>query len=201
MYTLHSPVREVEWNGWDKLGKWHIQIRFHRETMGLEGGFSSPGVEGQNYGGGWWNLREQFQMCAPNIWEGYFAGCEQNSHPKCLVRTRFGGHSCRRWGQARVQMLRHVLSLGSCSHFRLILQPHRVAVPFPPTFTSPWLNSFVQIHGGTKFFEGKFWDYPSKTTKKDQNRGVGSSHGTNNPPPPNPSFPCEISGVNSRRLD
>ena len=39
----------------------------------------------------------------------------------------------------------HVPSIGSCSQFCLILQPHRVAVPFPPTFASPWRNNFFHM--------------------------------------------------------
>jgi len=48
-----------------------------------------------------------------------------------------------------VQELAHALLslMGSCSQFGIILHPHRVAVPFPPTFASPWRNSFAQIHG------------------------------------------------------
>jgi len=46
-------------------------------------------------------------------------------------------------------------SIGSCSHFCLILQPHRVAVLFPTTFASPWWNSFVQIYGGTTLLKAK----------------------------------------------
>ena len=41
---------------------------------------------------------------------------------------------------------RFVPSIGSCSQFCLILHFHRVAVPFPASFASPWRNSFVQIH-------------------------------------------------------
>ena len=48
---------------------------------------------------------------------------------------------------------RFVPSMGSCSQCCLILHPHRVAVPFPPTFASPWRNSFVQIHCGTTFLK------------------------------------------------
>ena len=41
-------------------------------------------------------------------------------------------------------------------------QPHRVAVPFPPTIASPWRNSFVQIHGGTTLLKAKFGTTPQK---------------------------------------
>jgi len=54
-------------------------------------------------------------------------------------------------------MSRFVPLMGSCSQFCLILHPHRVAVPFPPTFSSPWRNSFVHIHGGTALLKAKFW--------------------------------------------
>jgi len=76
---------------------------------------------------------------------------------------------------------RFVPSIGSCSWFCLILQPHRVAVPFlsfflsfPPTFASPWRSSFVQIHGGT-LLKAKFGTTPPKRPKNDLNFGVGSS--------------------------
>jgi len=86
---------------------------------------------------------------------------------------------------------RFVPSIGTCSQFCLILPNHRVAVPFPPTFASPWRNSFVQIHGGTILLKAKFGTTPQKRPKSDLNWGVGSSDGKNNPPLPNPSFPCE----------
>jgi len=54
------------------------------------------------------------------------------------------------------QVLCHVPSIGSYSQFCFILQPHRVAVPFPPTFVLPWRNSFVQIHDGTSLLKAKF---------------------------------------------
>jgi len=41
-------------------------------------------------------------------------------------------------------MLCRVLSIGSCSQFGLILQPHRVAVPFP---------QLLRRHGGTALFK------------------------------------------------
>jgi len=58
----------------------------------------------------------------------------------------------------------HVPLIGSCSQFCLILQPHCVAVPFPPTFASPWRNNFV---------EGKIWDHPSTTTQEWPKLGGG----------------------------
>ena len=70
---------------------------------------------------------------------------------------------------------RFVPSIGSCSQFCLILQPHRVAVPFLPTFASPWRNSFVQTRGGTTLLEAKFGTTPQKQPKNDLNWGVGSS--------------------------
>jgi len=70
---------------------------------------------------------------------------------------------------------RFVPSIGSCSQFCLILQPHYFAVPFPPTFASPWRNSLVKIHGGTTFLKAKFGTTPQKRPKNDLNWGVGSS--------------------------
>ena len=55
---------------------------------------------------------------------------------------------------------RFVPSIGSCSQFCFILQPHRVAVPFPPTFASPWRSNPWR----NNFVEGKIWNHPSKTT-------------------------------------
>jgi len=89
-------------------------------------------------------------------------------------------------------MLCHVPSIGSCSQLCLILQPHRVAVPFPPTFASPWRNSFVQIHGGTTLLKTKFGTTPQKLPKNDLNWGVGSSYGTNNPPFQTHRFPMKM---------
>ena len=69
-------------------------------------------------------------------------------------------------------------STSSCSQFCLILHPHRVAVPFPPTFASQW---------GTALFESVAKSLCSKQNlgppltndhewpKNDQNWGVGSS--------------------------
>jgi len=90
-----------------------------------------------------WAISDLF----PKYLGGYFALYEQNSHPKWQLRTRCGGHSCRRLVQALAHML--VPLMGSCSQFYLILHLHRVAEPFFPTFSSPWWNSFVQIYGGT----------------------------------------------------
>ena len=98
---------------------------------------------------------------------------QQNSPPKWQLRTRCGGHSCRRSMQAFADMLCHVPSMGSCSQFCLILQPHRVALPFTLIFASPWWHSFVQIHSGTTCFFVKIWDYPSKTTQKWPKMEVG----------------------------
>jgi len=86
-------------------------------------------------------------------------------------------------------MLYHVPSIGSCSQFCLILQPHRVPVPFPPI-----------CHGGTALFksmaEQLCWMQNlgpplKKRPKNDLNWGAGSTYGTNKPPLPNPLFPYE----------
>jgi len=90
-----------------------------------------------------------------------------------------------------LKLLCHLPLIGSCSQFCLILQPHRVAVPFPPTFASPWQNSFVQIHGGTTLLKAKFGITPQKRPKNDLNWGVGSSYGTDKTPLPNPLLPYE----------
>ena len=57
-----------------------------------------------------------------------------------------GGHSCHRSVQELAHMLCRVPLMGSCSQICVIVHPHHVAVPFPPTFASPWRNSFV-LHG------------------------------------------------------
>jgi len=71
-------------------------------------------------------------------------------------------------------MLYHVHSIGSCSQFCSILQPHRVAVPFSRTFASSWRNSFVEIHGWTTLLKAKFGATPQKRPKNDLIWGVGS---------------------------
>ena len=116
----------------------------------------------------------------PNVWGGYFALYEQISPPKWHLRTRCGGHRCRRSVQALARMLCHVPSIGSCSQFCLILQPHRIAVPFPPTFVSPWQNSFVQIHGATTL-SGQNLGPPFQMTKNGPKLGGGVSYGMNKP--------------------
>ena len=79
-----------------------------------------------------------------------------HAHPQTEVRARCGGHRSRSSVQVLVRILCHVPSTDSCSHFCLVLQPHRVAVPFPPTFALPWRNNFVQIHDGTTLLKTKF---------------------------------------------
>jgi len=63
------------------------------------------------------------------------------------------------------------------------------SVPFPPTFASPWQNSFVEIHSGTSLLKAKFGTNPPNRLKHDPHLGVRSSCGTNKHPLPNPSFP------------
>ena len=57
------------------------------------------------------------------------------------------GHSCHRLVQALAHILCLAPSMGPWDRFCLILHTHHVAVPFPPTFASPWRNSVDQIHG------------------------------------------------------
>ena len=66
--------------------------------------------------------------------------------------------------QALARMLCHVPSIGSCSQFCFILQPHRVAVPFPPTC------------------EAKFGTTLKKLPKNDLNWGLGHLMVQINPP-------------------
>jgi len=92
------------------------------------------------------------------------------------------------------------ISTGTCSYaltcaldwllqpVLLILQPHRITVTFPPTFSSPCRNNFVQIHGGTTLLKAKFGTTPQNRPNGDLNLGVGWSYGTNKPSLPNPSF-------------
>jgi len=97
---------------------------------------------------------------------------------------------------------RFVPSMGSCSQCCLILHPHRVAVPFPPTFASPWRNSFVQIHCGTTFLKANSGTTAQQRPKHSWVRlkkRLGSSigvvlwynYGKNNPSQRKPSFPHE----------
>jgi len=85
-----------------------------------------------------------------------------------------------------------VPSIGSCSQFCLILQPHRVSLPFPPILASPWRISFVQSHGGITLLKAKFWTTLQKRPNNDLNWGVGSSYGASKPPLSNSSFPYEV---------
>ena len=157
----------------------------------MEGGVSSLGDEGRNYGGVGEIEVRNFRFVL-QIFGGVILLIESKlTPPNGSLRARCGGHSCRKSVQALPRMLCHAPSIGSCSQYCLILQPHRVAVPFPPTFSSPWRNSFVQIHGGTTLLKANFGTTPQKRPKNDLNWGVGSSYGTNKPPLPNPSFPYE----------
>ena len=76
-----------------------------------------------------------------------------------------GEHICFETSQKQI-FSRFVTSIGSCSQFCLILQPHRVACTFSSNFCvamaeqlcpNPWRNNLV---------EGKIWDHPSKTTQE-----------------------------------
>jgi len=147
--------------------------------MGLEGGASSLYCKIWNLGWighgsffwGWWNFSEQIQISFQNIFEGYFAHREQ---PPPLIGSyaqRCGRHRCRRSVQALAHMCYPVLSMGSYSQFCWILHPYRVAVPFPPTFASPWRNSFTFMRN--IFVEGQIWDLLSKMNQKRHQLLVG----------------------------
>ena len=112
--------------------------------------------------------------------------CQEGLPPKMLCH---GEHACFETPQGQV-FSRFVTSIGSFSQFCLILKLHRVVVPFPPTFASPWQNSFVRIHGGTTLLKATFGTTSQKRPQNDLNWAVGSSYGTNKPP--NPSFPYEL---------
>jgi len=158
--------------------------------MGLEWGVFSLDVEGRNYGGCGEIYMSNFRF-VPQIFRGVLllsmskitppnGSCAQDATGITVA------DQCR-----HLPMLCHAPSIGSCSQFCLILQPHRVDAPFPPNFASPWRYSFVQIHGGTTLLKAKFGTTPPKLHKNDQNWGVGSSCGTHKPPFPNTSFPYE----------
>jgi len=80
---------------------------------------------------------------------GDFAPYEPKPPPKWQLHASCGGQNCHRFLQALPHMatLCHVPTMCSCSQFCLTLDPHRFAVPFPPTFALPWQNSIVQILG------------------------------------------------------
>jgi len=65
----------------------------------------------------------------------YFANYEQNS-PSKLQQAAVGIAVAVQW--------RHLLPMGSCNQFCLILHPHRIPFPFSPTVASP---------GGTALFK------------------------------------------------
>jgi len=83
----------------------------------------------------------------------------------CL-RTRCGGHCCCRSVQALAHILCYVPLMGSCSQVCLIMHPRRVAVPFPPTFSSPH-RKLCSNPCQNNFVEGKIWDHPSNMTQKE----------------------------------
>jgi len=82
---------------------------------------------------------------------------------------------------------RFVPSMRSCSQLCLILHPHRVAVPFPPTFATPWWNSFVQIHAEQLCWRPNLGT-PIKHNRKRPKIVVVQSYCSNNPPPGNRRF-------------
>ena len=90
-------------------------------------------------------------------------------------RVRSPKYTCFETPQEQI-FSRFAPLIGSCSQFCLILQPDRVAVPDPPTFASPWRNSFVKIHGGTTLLRAKFGTTPQKRPKNDLISGVGSCY-------------------------
>ena len=108
----------------------------------------------------------QFQICSPNICGGYFAPYEQNSPPKWLSAHQIGGHCCCRSVQASAHILCYVPLMGSCIQVCLIMHPRCVAVPFPPTFSSPQ-RKLCSNPCRNNFVEGKIWDHPSNMTQKE----------------------------------
>ena len=89
-------------------------------------------------------------------------------------------------------MLCHAPSMGSCSQFCLILHPHRVAVLFPPTFASPWRNSFLQIHGEQLCSRQNLGPPLKNDTKTTKIWGWGHLMVQINPPPGCLRFPMKM---------
>ena len=137
-------------------------------------------------------MGEQFQIYPQNIGGGDFAHREHNPPPKWQLHAGCGGHSCHRSVQALTSMLCHAPSMGSCSHFCLILHPHRVAVLFPPTFASPWRNSFLQIHGEQLCSRQNLGPPLKNDTKTTKIWGWGHLMVQINPPPGCLRFPMKI---------
>jgi len=149
MLTCHPHL----WHLCKSLDKWHL----HRETMGLEGGVSSLVSKGRNAWGlvtvkflGMMKFSVSNFRFLPQIFGGGF--CSPWAKPPCQMAAQASAQAAE--GIVVTDQCRHLLIcfvplMGSCSQIYLILHPHRVAVPFPPTFASPWRNSFVQIHRET----------------------------------------------------
>jgi len=153
----------------------------HRETMGLKGGGSSLGSEGRS-------CRGSDEISGDIIWVGNFRFIPQIFGEVILLpmsKITSPNGSC---AQAAVgiavtdscHLLVCFISMraldGLLQPVLLILHPHRVAVPFPPTFASPWRNRFVQIHE-ISFVHAKLGINLQKWPKNDQNWGMGLSYG------------------------
>jgi len=73
--------------------------------------------------------------------------------------------------------------MGSCTQFGVIAHPRRVAVPFPPTFATPWRNSFVQIRGEQLCSRQKVGSPHKNEPKTTKIWGWGYLMVQTNPPP------------------
>ena len=86
-----------------------------------------------------------------------------------------------------------VPSMGSCSQFCLILHPHRVALPFPPTqFCDAMAEQICANPWETALNWKKIGITPPKWFQNDPNWGVGSSYGQINPSSEANCFPMKL---------
>ena len=126
------------------------------------------------------------------IWGGGILLPISKTPPPKWQHERKMWHSCHRLVQELAHVLCHVPLMGSCSQFCVILHPHRVAVPFAPTFASLWRNSFVQIYEErlcSRLILGPPHKNETKTTKI---WGWGHLIVLINPPPGSHRFPMNM---------
>jgi len=119
----------------------------------------------------------------------------QIPHPNGSLRARCNGHKCHRSVQELAHMFFNVPLMGSCSQFCIIQHPHRVPVPFPPTFALPWQNNFVEIHG-EQFCSRQNLGAPHKNKPKTTKIGGWGHLMVQINPPGSHRLPMKVQSVN-----
>jgi len=127
---------------------------------GSQGGFSSLGVEVQNYGGGGEIEVRNFRFVPQKFVGVTLQFMNKITPPNGSCEQDAAGIGVT--DQCRHLILYHVPSIGSCSHstpsscYYAFSSNFCVAMA-EPLCSSPWRNNFER---------GKIWDYPSKTTQE-----------------------------------